>query len=112
MTPLHAAASRLGCSERSPAADNAGWLPGGPRTRLASRSVTIHSMPQGSIKEYDVTTKTGVIVGDDGETEWQIDAIAMTNGMFRFFRTGQRVTFDVIEEEGTPRVRNLRIGLA
>lgn len=69
-------------------------------------------MPQGSIKEYDVTNKTGVIVGDDGETEWQIDPVAMDTGMFRFFRTGQRVTFDVIEEEGVSRVRNLRIGLA
>lgn len=69
-------------------------------------------MPQGSIKEYDVTAKVGIIVGDDGETEWQIDPIAIETGMFRFFRTGQRVTFDVIEEEGVPRVRNLRIGLA
>lgn len=69
-------------------------------------------MPQGSIKEYDVTTKTGVIVGDDGTTEWQIDPRAMETGMFRFFRMGQRVTFDLIDEGGVRRVRNLRIGLA
>ena len=51
-------------------------------------------MPQGSIKEYDIHSKTGIIVSDDGETEWAIDPEAMEDGMFRFFRTGQRVTFD------------------
>ena len=69
-------------------------------------------LPQGSIKEYDVTTKTGIIASDDGLTEWDIDPIAMDTGMFRFFRTGQRVTFDLIEEEGVRRPRNLRIGVA
>lgn len=67
---------------------------------------------QGSIKAYDVNTKTGVIVSDDGATEWQIDPVAMETGMFRFFRTGQRVTFEVVEEGGEQQVRNLRIGLA
>jgi len=69
-------------------------------------------MPQGSIKEYDVNDRTGVIVSDDGETEWEIDPIAMDTGMFRFFRTGQRVTFDLMDEDGVKKVRNLRIGLA
>lgn len=69
-------------------------------------------MPQGSIKEYDVTTKTGLIISDDGQTEWEIDTKAVESGMFRFFRTGQRVTFDLIEEGGIRRARNLRIGLA
>lgn len=69
-------------------------------------------MPQGSIKEYNVSDRTGIIVSDDGETEWEIDAIAMEAGMFRFFRTGQRVTFDLVQEEGKERARNLRIGLA
>lgn len=69
-------------------------------------------VPQGSVKEYDVNAKTGIIVSDDGEREWEIDPVAIEEGMFRFFRTGQRVTFDLIEEDGVPRVRNLRIGLA
>lgn len=69
-------------------------------------------MPQGSVKEYDVDTKTGLIVSDDGLTEWSIDSIAMESGMFRFFRTGQRVTFDLIDEDGVTRPRNLRIGVA
>jgi len=69
-------------------------------------------MPQGSVKEYDVNARTGTIVSDDGATQWPIDPVAMDQGMFRFFRTGQRVTFDVIDEDGQTRVRNLRIGLA
>ncbi|HYR64002.1 MAG TPA: hypothetical protein VET24_15400 [Actinomycetota bacterium] len=69
-------------------------------------------MPQGSVKEYDVNARTGTIVSDDGATQWPIDPVAMDQGMFRFFRTGQRVTFDVIDEDGKTRVRNLRIGLA
>ena len=69
-------------------------------------------MPQGSIKEYNVSDKTGIIVSDDGAHEWEIDPIAMDTGMFRFFRTGQRVTFDLVEEGGTLKPRNLRIGLA
>ncbi len=69
-------------------------------------------MPQGSVKEYDVDRKTGIIVSDDGLTQWQIDPIAMETGMFRFFRTGQRVTFDLIDEDGVARPRNLRIGVA
>ncbi len=69
-------------------------------------------MPQGSVKEYDVNARTGTIVSDDGATQWPIDPVAMDEGMFRFFRTGQRVTFDVIDEDGKTRVRNLRIGLA
>ncbi len=68
-------------------------------------------MPQGSVKEYDVNTKTGVIVSDDGATEWQIDAFAIDSGMFRFFRMGQRVTFDLVDEDGVEKARNLRIGI-
>jgi cold shock CspA family protein len=68
-------------------------------------------VPQGSIKEYDVNSKTGTIVSDDGTTEWEIDPEAMESGMFRFFRMGQRVTFDLIDQGDGPKARNLRIGL-
>ena len=69
-------------------------------------------MPQGSVKEYDVNARTGTIVADDGVTSWSIDPVAMDQGMFRFFRTGQRVTFDVVERDGETLVRTLRIGPA
>ncbi|MGH2773647.1 MAG: hypothetical protein ACRDIU_11005 [Actinomycetota bacterium] len=68
-------------------------------------------MPQGSVKQYDVNEQTGVLVSDDGENEWEIDAEAMATGMFRFFRTGQRVTFDLVDVGGVQKPRNLRIGV-
>lgn len=67
---------------------------------------------QGSVKEYHVNEKVGIIVSDDGLTEWEIDPIAIDTGMFRFFRMGQRVTFDLVLEDGKERPRNLRIGVA
>ena len=69
-------------------------------------------MPQATVKSYDSVTRTGVLVSDDGETRWDIDPAAMDSGMFRFLRPGQRVTFDLVEEEGAKRLRNLRIGIA
>lgn len=68
-------------------------------------------MPQGSIKEYHVNEKVGIIVSDDDSTEWEIDPVAIDTGMFRFFRVGQRVTFDEVEVNGVKRPRNLRIGV-
>jgi cold shock CspA family protein len=69
-------------------------------------------MPQATVKAYDSITRTGVLVADDGQTTFEIDGVAMDSGMFRFLRPGQRVTFDVIEEGGNKRIRNLRIGIA
>lgn len=77
----------------------------------ASSDIWEVEVPQGSIKEYNVTDMTGIIVSDDGQTEWEIDQIAMETGMFRFFRTGQRVTFDLVDEGGRLMPRNLRIGV-
>jgi cold shock CspA family protein len=69
-------------------------------------------MPQATVKRYDSHTRTGVLVGDDGTTEFSIDAEAMDSGMFRFLRPGQRVTFDVVETGEGAVIRNLRIGIA
>lgn len=69
-------------------------------------------MPQATVKRYDSITRSGVLVGDDGETEWPIDAEAIDSGMFRFLRPGQRVTFDLVGAGDAQSVRNLRIGIA
>lgn len=65
-------------------------------------------MPQATVKTYDSITRTGVLVTDDGEQTYQIDAAGMDSSMFRFLRPGQRVTFDMVD--GKP--MNLRIGIA
>lgn len=69
-------------------------------------------MPQATVKSYDSVTKTGVLISDDQETTWEIDAEVIDGSMFRFLRPGQRVTFDVVEIEGRKKLRDLRIGLA
>jgi hypothetical protein len=65
-------------------------------------------MPQATVKKYDSLTRTGVLVADDGTTEFPIDPEGMDSSpMFRFLRPGQRVTFDLVDDK----VRNLRIGI-
>jgi cold shock CspA family protein len=70
-------------------------------------------MPQATVKTYDSMTRTGKLVSDDGAKEWHIDPEVMDSSpMFRFLRPGQRVTFDLLESQGGPKIRNLRIGIA
>ncbi|HET7482422.1 MAG TPA: cold-shock protein [Actinomycetota bacterium] len=69
-------------------------------------------MPQATVKSFDSLTNSGVLVSDDGSTTYDVDAEALKSGMFRFLRPGQRVTFDLVEEEGHSKIRNLRIGIA
>ena len=68
-------------------------------------------MPQATVKSYDAANRSGVLVADDGVTEYEVDAEAMEAGMFRFLRPGQRVTFDLTDVGGRPAPRNLRIGI-
>ena len=70
-------------------------------------------MPQATVKTYDSMTRTGVLVSDDGQTEYRVDPEAMESSpMFRFLRPGQRVTFDLVGTEDEQQPRNLRIGVA
>lgn len=70
-------------------------------------------MPQASVKRYDSLTRTGILVADDGKTEYKVDPATMDSSpMFRFLRPGQRVTFDLVDEGGDePQLRHLRIGI-
>lgn len=69
-------------------------------------------MPQGTVKRYDSLTKSGMLVSDDGSVEYPVDPEAIEQGMFRFLRPGQRVTFDLLDDADGQKVRNLRIGVA
>lgn len=68
-------------------------------------------MPQATVRTYDSLTRTGTLVGDDGETIYEVDPESIATGMFRFLRPGQRVSFDLVEEGEERRLRNLRIGI-
>jgi cold shock CspA family protein len=62
---------------------------------------------QGTIKEYDEQNRTGSLLTDD-RTEIAIDERSTAEDM-RMFRFGQRVRFDVAEEDGRAVARALRL---
>ena len=67
---------------------------------------------QATVKSYDSLTKKGVLISDDGSTEYPFDPEAIDQGMFRFLRPGQRVTFELDEIGQEKRAVNLRIGVS
>ena len=67
---------------------------------------------QATVKTYDSLTQKGTLVSDDGKSEYVIDPRAIEEGMFRFLRPGQRVSFELEVVGQEERATNLRIGVA
>lgn len=65
-------------------------------------------MAQGTIKHYDAQGQAGSVLMDD-HTEVQIDAMSTLDSGLRTLRLGQRVRFDVEEQDGALVARRLRI---
>jgi cold shock CspA family protein len=65
-------------------------------------------MPQGTIKSYDVTERTGSLLTDTRD-EIAIDAGSAEGAGIRYLRIGQRVKFDIADEGGKKVARTLRI---
>jgi cold shock CspA family protein len=66
-------------------------------------------MAQGTIKHYDAGTRTGSLLTDD-RVEVAIDPVsAEGSGHIRALRIGQRVVFDLAQDEGHAVARNVRI---
>lgn len=65
-------------------------------------------MPQGTIKSFDVETRTGSLVMDD-LTELSYDAATFDASRLFELRIGQRVRFDLEGAEDAPQVTNLQI---
>ena len=63
---------------------------------------------QGTIKDYDEGSNTGSVVTDD-RTEIAIDAQSLGDWFIRTLRLGQRVRFEVAEENGQQVARELRL---
>jgi len=63
---------------------------------------------QGTIKDYDEGSKTGSVVTDD-RTEVAIDARSIGDDFIRTLRLGQRVRFEVADENGQQVARELRL---
>ena len=64
-------------------------------------------MPQGTIKHYDPTTRSGVLLQDD-RTEVLIDVTSTEGSGLRYLRIGQRVKYDLTDEGGKKVARTLR----
>lgn len=65
-------------------------------------------MPQGTIKDYDPASRVGTLLTDERE-EIRIDAGSVEGSGIRYLRIGQRVKFDVADEQGGKVARTLRI---
>ena len=63
---------------------------------------------QGTIKEFDEGSRSGLVLKDD-RGEVRIDASSLEGAGIRTLRIGQRVKFDVVEEGGREVARFLRI---
>jgi cold shock CspA family protein len=65
-------------------------------------------VPQGTIKDYDVESRTGTLLTDDRQ-EIHINPTSVEGAGIRYLRIGQRVKFDVADEGGKKVARTLRI---
>ena len=65
---------------------------------------------QGVVKVYDPTTGAGVIVREGDRSEILLAPGSLAGSLFRTLRQGQRVVFDVINQDGESVASNLRFG--
>ncbi len=67
---------------------------------------------QGVVKTYDPSTGIGVVVRDDDRSEVFLRPGSLDGSIFRMLRQGQRIVFDVVEEDGIPYVTDVKVGQA
>jgi CspA family cold shock protein len=65
---------------------------------------------QGVVQTYDPATGVGVVVRDDDRSEVYLRPGSLAGSIFRTLRQGQRIIFEVIEEEGSNYVSAIRVG--
>ena len=67
-------------------------------------------MAQGVVKSYDPNTGNGLIILDTDKTEVYLTPGSLKGSIFRTLRQGQRINFDIKEEDSLKSVHNVRIG--
>ena len=65
---------------------------------------------QGVVKVYDPETGVGVIVRDDDRSEVLIAPGSLAGSLFRTLRQGQRVVFDLEDQDGRGVATHMRFG--
>ncbi len=67
-------------------------------------------MDQGVVKTYDPTTGVGIVVLDSDKSEVFLRPGSLKNSVFRTLRQGQRIIFDLVEDDGRSYVSAIRLG--
>ena len=67
-------------------------------------------MAQGVVKTYDPNSGNGIVVIDSDKTEVYIKAGSLKGSIFRTLRQGQRINFDINQEENLKVIANVKIG--
>ena len=67
-------------------------------------------MAQGVVKSYDPNSGNGIVVLDSDKSEVYLKAGSLKGSIFRTLRQGQRINFDIKEEEDIKIVSNVKIG--
>jgi CspA family cold shock protein len=65
---------------------------------------------QGVVKVYDPATGAGVVVRDDDQSEVLLRPGSLEGSIFRMLRQGQRIVFDLVEEDDRAYASRVRIG--
>ena len=60
---------------------------------------------QGVVKSYDPMTKDGVVLSERDLTEIDLAEDALRDSVFRMLRPGQRINFDLNDQQQAVRVR-------
>lgn len=67
-------------------------------------------MDQGVVKTYDPVTGVGIVVRDEDRSEVFLRPGSLKGSVFRTLRQGQRIIFEVVEEDGNSFVSSIRLG--
>lgn len=65
---------------------------------------------QGVVQTYDPVSGAGVIVRDDDRSEVLLRPGSLQGSIFRTLRQGQRIVFDLAEEESGTFATGVRLG--
>ena len=67
-------------------------------------------MAQWVVKSYDPNSGNGIVVLDSDKSEVYLKAGSLKGSIFRTLRQGQRINFDIVEEEDIKIISNVKIG--
>ena len=65
---------------------------------------------QGVVQAYDAATGEGVVLGEPDRAPVALRPGALQGSIFRNLRPGQRIVFEVVEEDGRRFAARVRVG--